>query len=77
MFCYYYVCRFVLFFDLFFMVFRRPGRYLKTFPRLVAPSWLNISPWRATAAPLMPTIIYVFSSPKSGWLENGPSKMDL
>ena len=36
------------------MVSRGPGRYLKRFLRLVAPSWLNISPWRATATHFMP-----------------------
>ena len=33
---------------------RWPRRHFKRLLRLVAPSWLNISPWRATADPFMP-----------------------
>ena len=40
------------------MVSRRSGRYLKTFPRLVASSWLNMSPWRAMATPFVPKMIH-------------------
>ena len=35
------------------MVFRGPGRYLERFLRLVASSWLNMSPWRAMGTRFM------------------------
>ena len=38
----------------YYMVSRRPRRYLKTFLELVASSWLNISPWRAMATMFVP-----------------------
>ena len=40
------------------IVSRRQGRYLKTFPQLVAPSWLNMSPWRAMATPKVPKMMW-------------------
>ena len=39
------------------MVSRRPGRYLKSFLEPVAPSWLNISPWRAILTTFVPKMI--------------------
>ena len=35
------------------MASRKPGGHLKTFLRLVASSWLNMSPWRTMATPFM------------------------
>ena len=41
----------------FYMASQRPQRYLKTFLEPVAPSSLNMSPYRATATPFVPNII--------------------
>ena len=41
---------------------RRPGRHLETFLRLVAPSWLNMSPWRAMATPFVPKMMHSLCS---------------
>ena len=35
----------------------RSGRYLETFLEPVAPSWLNMSPWRGAAPPITPETI--------------------
>ena len=43
------------------MASQRPGRYLITFLELVAPSWLNMSPWRAMATPFVPKMIDIFA----------------
>ena len=47
-----------------------PRRHLKSFLRLVAPSWLNISPWRATATPFVPKMINMFAD---FWKRHAPS----
>ena len=39
------------------MVLTRPGRHLKTILEHVAPFCLNMSPWRAVAAPFVPQIV--------------------
>ena len=40
-----------------FRASRGAGRYLETFLECVAPSWLNMSPWRGMAAPFMPKVM--------------------
>ena len=44
------------------MASQRPQRHLKTFLEPVAPSSLNMSPYRATATPFVPNIITFMSS---------------
>ena len=39
------------------IVSRGAGRYLKRFPRFVALSWLNMSPWRAMGTPFVSKMI--------------------
>ena len=41
----------------FYMASQRPRRHLETFLEPVAPSSLNMSPYRAMATPFMPDIV--------------------
>ena len=43
------------------MMPNRPGRYLESILKVVAPFWLNMSLWRATETPFMP--IFMVSRP--------------
>ncbi len=43
------------------MVSNRPRRYLESILEVVAPFWLNMSPWRAMATPFMP--IFIVANP--------------
>ena len=45
----------------FFVVSRRPGRYLKTFPDPVASLSFNMGPWRAMATHFIPRIVNLYA----------------
>ena len=44
------------------MVSWRPGRYVKTFLEVTAPSQLNMSPWRVMATPFVPQVMHLLCS---------------